>query len=219
MEKKKFAVVLSGSGVYDGAEIHEATLTMLAIMKEGATYQCFAPDIPQHHVVNHITGEEMQETRNVLVEAARIARGDIKPLNEFDAQNFDALIFPGGFGAAKNLSTVAFDGPDAKVNPEVESAVKKMLELGKPIGALCISPAFIAKIIGDEVEVTIGSDQGTATAINSMGGVHVETTHGEVVVDKKHNVYTTPCYMLDATIIDIDNGATNVVKAMMEGMG
>ena len=218
MEKKKFAVVLSGCGVYDGAEIHEATLTMLAIMKQGGTYQCFAPDIPQHHVINHLNGEEMDETRNVLIESARIARGNIKPLTEFDGNDFDALIFPGGFGAAKNLSTVAFKGPDAEVNPDIEKAVKQMLDLGKPIGALCISPAFIAKIIGDGVEVTIGSDPGTADAIGSMGAIHVNTSHGEVVVDKKHNVFTTPCYMLDATIIDIENGATNVVKAMMEGL-
>ena len=218
MKEKKFAVVLSGSGVYDGAEIHEATLTMLAIMKQGGTYQCFAPDIPQHHVVNHLTGDEMNETRNVLIEAARIARGNIKPLSEFDGNDFDALIFPGGFGAAKNLSTVAFKGADAKVNPEVDKAVKQMLDLGKPIGALCISPAFIAKVIGDDVEVTIGSDPGTASAISAFGGKHIETTHGEVVVDKKHNVFTTPCYMLDATIVDIDSGATNVVRRMMEAM-
>ena len=216
MENKKFAVVLSGSGVYDGAEIHEATLTMLAIMKQGGTYQCFAPDIPQYHVINHLTGDEMDETRNVLVESARIARGNIKPLTEFDGNDFDALIFPGGFGAAKNLSTVAFKGADAEVNPEVESAVKQMLDLGKPIGALCISPAFIAKIIGNDVEVTIGSDEGTAGAIDAMGAKHIVTTHGEVVIDKKYNVFTTPCYMLDATIIDIDNGATNVVKAMIK---
>jgi len=218
MEKKKFAVVLSGSGVYDGAEIHEATLTMLAIMKQGGTYQCFAPDVNQHHVINHLTGDEMNESRNVLIESARIARGDIKTLSEFDGQDFDALIFPGGFGAAKNLSTVAFKGPGAKVNPEVEKAVKQMLDLGKPIGALCIAPAFIAKIIGDNVEVTIGSDEGTAGAINAMGGKHVVTTHGEVVHDNQHNVFTTPCYMLDATIVDIENGATNVVKALMESM-
>jgi len=218
MEKKKFAVVLSGSGVYDGAEIHEATLTMLAIMKQGGTYQCFAPDVNQHHVINHLTGDEMNESRNVLIESARIARGDIKTLSEFDGQDFDALIFPGGFGAAKNLSTVAFKGPEAKVNPEVEKAVKQMLDLGKPIGALCIAPAFIAKIIGDNVEVTIGSDEGTAGAINVMGGKHVVTTHGEVIVDKSHNVFTTPCYMLDATILDIEQGAMNVVKEMMESM-
>lgn len=216
MSNKKFAVVLSGSGVYDGAEIHEATLTMLSIMKQGGTYQCFAPDIPQHHVINHLNGDEMNETRNVLIEAARIARGNIKPMNEFDGKNFDALIFPGGFGAAKNLSTVAFKGAEAEVNPEVESAVKQMLDLGKPIGALCISPAFIAKIIGNDVEVTIGSDEGTAGAIDAMGAKHIVTTHGEVVIDKKYNVFTTPCYMLDATIVDIDNGATNVVRAMME---
>ena len=218
MSNKKFAVVLSGSGVYDGAEIHESTLTMLAIMKHGASYQCFAPDIDQHHVINHLTGDEMNEKRNVLVEAARIARGNIKPLTEFDGNDFDALIFPGGFGAAKNLSSVAFKGPDAEVNPEVEQAVKQMLEMGKPVGALCISPAFVAKIIGDGVEVTIGSDPGTADAINTMGARHVDTSHGEVIVDKKYNVFTTPCYMLDATIMDIDNGAMNIVAAMMESL-
>lgn len=218
MEKKKFAVILSGSGVYDGSEIHEATLTMLAIMKNGGTYQCFAPDIYQHHVINHLNGEEMQERRNVLVESARIARGAVKPMSNFDGKEFDAIIFPGGFGAAKNLSTVAFDGADATINPNVEKAVLQMIELKKPIGALCISPAFIAKIIGDKVEVTIGSDEGTAKAIEDMGAKHIVTTHGEVVIDKKHNVFTTPCYMLDATILDIEQGATNVVKAMMEEM-
>lgn len=218
MEKKKFAVVLAGSGVYDGAEIHEATLTMLAIMKHGATYQCLAPDIKQHHVINHITGEEMQESRNVLIESARIARGDIKPLSEFDGNDFDALIFPGGFGAAKNLSTVAFDGPDAKVNPDVEKVVLQMVELKKPIGALCIAPAFIAKILKD-VSVTIGQDKGTAEAIEAMGATHVETDHGDVVMDEEKLIFTTPCYMLDATILDIDDGANNIVKEMIEKMG
>lgn len=215
MGKKKFAVVLSGSGVYDGAEIHEATLTMLAIMRQGGIYQCFAPDIPQHHVINHLTGKEMDETRNVLVESARIARGNIKPLNEFNGKDFDALIFPGGFGAAKNLSTVAFDGANASVNPEVEEAVKQMIELKKPIGALCISPTFIAKILKD-VSVTIGQDKGTAEAIEAMGATHIETDHGDVVFDEEKLVFTTPCYMLDATILDIDDGTTNVVKSMME---
>ncbi|MCF6342410.1 MAG: isoprenoid biosynthesis glyoxalase ElbB [Bacteroidales bacterium] len=214
---KKFAVVLSGCGVYDGAEIHEATLTMLAIMRQGGTYQCFAPDIPQHHVINHLNGEEMDESRNVLVESARIARGDIKALSDFDGKDFDALIFPGGFGAAKNLSTVAFDGPKASVNPDVERAVKQMSELKKPIGALCISPAFIAKIL-TEVNVTIGTDKGTAQAIEAMGATHIETTHGDVVFDEDKLVFTTPCYMLDATILDIDDGASNVVREMMKVM-
>ncbi len=214
MEKKKFAVVLSGCGVYDGAEIHEATMTMLSILEEGAVYQCFAPDIPQYHVINHLTGEEMDESRNVLVESARIARGDIKPLSDFKASDYDALIFPGGFGAAKNLSTVAFDGPNATVNPQVEDAIKQMLTVHKPIGALCISPAVVARVI-QGVEVTIGNDPGTAEAIEKMGSKHVVTTHGQVVHDHKYNVFTTPCYMLDATILDIKEDAGLVVKEMM----
>ncbi len=217
MKKKKFAIVLAGCGVYDGAEIHEATLTMLAIMRQGAAYSCFAPDIPQYHVINHLTGKEMDETRNVLIESARIARGDILPLNEFDGNNFDALIFPGGFGAAKNLSTVAFEGAGAKVNSDVEKAVLQMVELKKPIGALCISPAFIAKILKD-VSVTIGQDKGTSEAIEAMGATHIETDHGDVVFDEEKLVFTTPCYMLDATILDIDDGAVNIVKAMLEKM-
>lgn len=217
MEKKKFAVVLSGCGVFDGAEIHEATLTLLAIMRQGAVYQCFAPDIKHHHVINHISGDEMNETRNVLVESARIARGDIKPLNEFNGNDFDALIFPGGFGAAKNLSTVAFKGPDAVVNPEVEKVVLQMVELKKPVGALCIAPAFIAKILKD-ISVTIGTDKGTIEAIEAMGASHVETDHGDVVFDENSLIFTTPCYMLDATILDIDDGANNIVKAILKKM-
>ena len=215
MRNKKFAVVLSGCGVYDGAEIHEATMTMLAIKEAGADYQCFAPDIEQYHVINHLNGEVMNESRNVLVESARIARGDIKPLSEFKAADYDALIFPGGFGAAKNLSTVAFDGPDAKVNPEVEDAIKQMLAEHKPIGALCISPAVVARVI-QGVEVTIGNDPGTAEAIEKMGSKHIVSTHGQVVHDHKYNVFTTPCYMLDATILDIKEDATIVVNEMMK---
>jgi enhancing lycopene biosynthesis protein 2 len=136
-------------------------------------------------------------------------------LSEYKAEAFDALIFPGGFGAAKNLSTVAFDGPDAKVNPEVEASIKSTLALHKPIGALCISPAVVAKVI-EGVEVTIGNDPGTAEAIEKMGSKHVVTTHGQVVHDHKYNVFTTPCYMLDATILDIKEDAGLVVKEMMK---
>ena len=214
---KKFAVVLSGSGVYDGAEIHEATLTMLAIVRQGAEYQCFAPTINQHHVINHLNGEEVNETRNVLVESARIARGNIKDLGDFNGNDFDAIIFPGGFGVAKNLSTVAFEGASATVLPEVEKAIKQMFDLKKPIGALCISPTIIAKVLGD-VNVTIGQDEGTAEVIEAFGATHVETDNGVVVFDEENLVFTTPCYMLDATILDIDDGATNVVYAMLEMM-
>jgi enhancing lycopene biosynthesis protein 2 len=212
---KKFAVVLSGNGVFDGAEIHEATLSLYAIAKKGASYEIFAPDIPQHHVINHITGEEMDETRNVLVESSRIARGNIKPLSEFSGKDFDALVFPGGFGAAKNLSSFAFDGENCKVNPDVEKAIREMISLGKPVGALCISPVILAKVLGD-VELTIGMDTDTAEAIEKMGATHTMTSHGEVVVDKKYKVVTTPCYMLDATIDQIGDGASNVIDAVLE---
>ena len=214
---KKFAVVLSGCGVFDGAEIHEATLTLLAIAQQGASYEIFAPDIDQYHVINHLTHKEMAEKRNVLVESARIARGKISPLSRFDARNFDAIIFPGGFGAAKNLSTVAFDGPNAKVNSDVTVAVRTMHKAGKPIGALCIAPAVIARILG-HVEVTIGNDPGTAGAIEQMGGKHIRATHGEVVVDKANKVFTTPCYMLDATIVQIYEGASNIVREVLKSI-
>ncbi len=212
---KNIAVVLSGNGVFDGAEIHEATLTLLAISKKGANYQCFAPDINQAHVINHITGEEMDETRNVLVEAARIARGNIKPLSEYKASNFDAIVFPGGFGAAKNLCTFAFDGANCKVNADVEKAIRSTIVAEKPVGALCISPAIIAKVLGD-VKVTIGQDLNTAEVIETLGATHVLTTHGEIVVDEKYKLVTTPCYMLDATISQIAEGADNVISKILE---
>lgn len=212
---KKIAVVLSGCGVYDGAEIHESTLTMLAIAQQGAGYQCFAPDMEQAHVVNHLTGKEMNEKRNVLVEAARIARGDIKPLSEYNPAEYDAIVFPGGFGAAKNLCTFAFDGPDCSVNPYVEAAIRSTVKAEKPVGALCISPAVVAKVLGD-VNVTIGQDKGTAEAIEKLGATHTTTTHGEIVVDEKYKLVTTPCYMLDATISQIADGANNIVAKILE---
>ncbi len=212
---KKFAVVLAGCGVYDGAEIHEATLTLYAIVKNGGSYEVFAPDIDQHHVINHLTGEEMNESRNVLVESARIARGNIKPLSEFKPEAFDALIFPGGFGAAKNLSTFAFDGTECSVNRDVKNAILGMRDAGKPIGALCISPVILARVLGD-VELTIGQDASTASAVENLGATHKKTNHGEVVVDEGNKVVTTPCYMLDATIAQVGDGADNVVKAIMK---
>jgi len=216
-DKKRIAVVLSGSGVFDGSEIHESVFTLWAIAKAGAEYEIFAPDMDQFHVVNHITGDEMDEKRNVLVESARIARGDIKPLSKFNASDFDALMFPGGFGAAKNLSTFAFDNADCTVHPEVEKAVLDINEAGKPIGALCISPVILARVLNN-VEMTIGSDLGTAEAIKTMGASHVNTTHGQVITDKAQKIATTPCYMLDATITQIAEGAENVVNAVLKMM-
>jgi enhancing lycopene biosynthesis protein 2 len=212
---KKIAVVLAGNGVYDGAEIHEATLTLLAIARHGAQYQCFAPDINQAHVVNHLTGKEMAETRNVLVEAARIARGKIKPLSAYNASEFDAIIFPGGFGVAKNLCTFAIEGIKCSVNPDVEKAIRSTIVAEKPLGALCIAPVLIAKVLGD-VEITIGQNEETAKAIETFGGIHKKTSHGEIVVDKKYKIVTSPCYMLDATIDQIADGTENVVRKILE---
>lgn len=212
--KKKIAVVLAGCGVYDGAEIHEATLSLLAIARQGAEYQCFAPDINQAHVVNHLTGQVMPEHRNVLVEAARIARGKIKPLSAFKAADYDAILFPGGFGAAKNLCDYAFKGADCTVSPEVERAIKSAAAAAKPIGALCIAPVILAKVLG-HVEVTIGDDAVTSGDIEKMGGIHVATRHAEIIIDRKHKLVTSPCYMLNATIDQIADGAESTVKALL----
>ena len=214
-EKKRFAVILSGCGNKDGAEIHESVMTLWAIHKHGADYQCFAPDIPQHHVLNFITGREMAESRNVLVESARIARGDIKNLKEYKAADYDGLIMPGGLGVAKNLSNFAFAGPDCKVNEDVARAVKETAAEKKPIGALCIAPAIIAKLLGN-VTVTIGQDPATEAALIRMGAAHEKTSHGEIAIDKQHKVVTTPCYMLDARVDQIGAGAENLVMALLE---
>lgn len=214
--KLRIGVVLSGCGVYDGAEIHEAVCTLLAIDRAGAEAVCYAPNVAQAHVIDHTTGQETGETRNVLAESARIARGKIKNLASFQAGDVDALIFPGGFGAAKNLSTFAFQGPDCTVNPDVEKAVRAVKAAGKPIGALCIAPAILAKLLGNEgVELTIGSDAGTAQALETLGAKHRVTTHCEVVVDKAHKVVTAPCYMLDASVAQIADGAANAVNALI----
>lgn len=214
-ENKKIAVVLSGCGVYDGAEIHEAVFTLWAIAKAGFQYKIFAPDIEQHHVINHLTGQETKESRNVLIESARIARGDINPITNLNSNNFDAVIFPGGFGVAKNLCSFAFEGADCKVNPEVESVIRKFHAKEKPIGALCISPVMVAKVLKN-IKLTIGSDASTIEAIEKMGNTHIEARLGQVVIDRRHKIASTPCYMLDSDIIKIAESATKIVDAVIE---
>lgn len=217
MRKKNFAVILSGCGHQDGAEIHEATLTLWAIHKNGAKFQCYAPDIKQHHVLNHMTGQEMNEKRNVLIESARIARGKIASLATFSPESADALIIPGGFGAAKNLSSYAFDGAKCTVNTDVATAIKAMHAAGKPIGALCIAPVIIAKVLGD-VTLTIGQDPGTADNLAAMGARHQPTLQGEIVVDRERKIVSTPCYMLNSRIDQIAEGADKLVLAMLDLM-
>jgi enhancing lycopene biosynthesis protein 2 len=216
-KEKKFAVILSGCGVLDGAEIHESVMTLYAIAKNGGVYEVFAPDIQQLHVVNHYNQKEMPGPRNVLIESARIARGRISPLSKFNAANFDALIFPGGFGVAKNLCDYAFKDADCTVNEEVAAAIRSMAKAGKPIGALCISPVLLAKVL-ENVTVTLGNDPASARSVEKMGALHKITTHGQVVIDEKHKLVTSPCYMLDANIIQISEGIDHTVKVMMELM-
>lgn len=212
---KKVAVVLSGCGVFDGSEIHEATSTLIALSMRGIAYQCFAPNIPQHQVINHLTGEEMNESRNVLVESARIARGDIKDLGDFSAEEYDAVIFPGGFGVAKNLCNLAFDGAACEVNEEIRKVILWMVKLEKPIGALCIAPAMMAKVL-PQADITVGQDKNTISVIEQMEAIHHETENCEVIVDEKYKLVTSPCYMLDATIAEVFQGALNVVDEVIQ---
>ncbi|MED5423612.1 MAG: isoprenoid biosynthesis glyoxalase ElbB [Pseudomonadota bacterium] len=212
---KNIAVILSGCGVFDGAEIHESVCTFLALDKAGANYSVFAPDMDQHHVINHITGEEMDETRNVMVEAARISRGAINDLADFDADDFDAVILTGGFGAAKNLSSFAFDGAEASVNDDVKAALQAMKREGKPIGALCISPAILAAVFGD-VLVTVGADEATIGEIEACGARHQVTGNDEIVIDAANKIVTSPCYMLDTSVKHIAIGAENTVNALLD---
>jgi len=214
-DKKSIAVILSGSGNQDGSEIHEATLTLWAIHKNGADYQCYAPDIMQHHVLNHLTGKEMDETRNVLIESARIARGNVKNLEKFDQTKHDALVIPGGLGAVKNLSSFAFEGEHCKVNAEVKRAVQQMTEADKPIGALCIAPVLLAKII-DDVLITVGQNPDVIKKVNTMGGRHETTVQGEITVDSIRKLVTTPCYMLEARVDQIGDGADKLIQKILQ---
>lgn len=201
---QKVAVVLSGCGVYDGSEIHEATLSLYALSKYGFHYSCFAPDTNQHHVINHLSGEIMPEKRNVLIESARIARGKIKPLTKLETGEFDAVLFPGGTGAAKNLSNFAFKGEKLDVSEEVSEVLRSFHAASKPIVALCIAPVLVAKTLG--ATVTIGTDISTAEKIVSMGGKHQNCQYNQVLVDEVNKVISTPCYMLASSVYETGEG-------------
>lgn len=218
----KIGVIFSGSGVYDGTEIHEGVFTLLAISKVGAEAVCFGPDINQHHVINHITGEEMNETRNVLVESARITRGDIQSLEKFDSAELDALVLPGGFGAAKNLTGWAFSGPDGEINDRVKHAIISMVKANKPIAGLCMGPTVIAKALensGFSATLTVGSTDAPSPyeidaisqGMEKTGAIVVMKTIEEISVDMENKIVTAPCYMMDGDILQI---RTNVQKAI-----
>ncbi len=213
---KKIAVVLSGCGVFDGSEIHEAVLTMLYIAKAGASYQCFAPDIEQMHVLNHMNGEEMPHSRNVMVEASRICRGEIKPISQLHAQDFDAVILPGGFGAAKNLSNFATKGAACEIEANTLVALKDFAKANKPAGYICISPALVPLVYPKQVKSTIGNDPDAANAIEQMGGQHIECKVDDIVYDQANKLVTTPAYMLATSITEADAGISKLVAKVIE---
>jgi enhancing lycopene biosynthesis protein 2 len=215
---KKIGVILSGCGVYDGAEIHESVVTLLAIDRNGAEAVMCAPNVDQLHVVNHLTGEvDEGATRNVLVESARIARGEIRDVAEVSANELDALILPGGFGAAKNLCDFAVNGPDCEVDAGVAALVRSVHEQGKPVAAVCIAPALLAKVLGSEgPELTIGNDADTAGAMATMGAAHVECPVTEFVVDRDRKLVTSPAYMLAQSISEAAEGIEKTVAALIE---
>ncbi|ABP62301.1 isoprenoid biosynthesis glyoxalase ElbB [Enterobacter sp. 638] len=212
---KKVGVVLSGCGVYDGAEIHESVLTLLALAKQGAEAVCFAPDKNQVDVINHLSGEPMSETRNVLIEAARIARGNILPLAQANADELDALIVPGGFGAAKNLSTFASQGSECHVDSALQALAQRMHALGKPLGFMCIAPAMLPKIFDFPLRLTIGTDIDTAEVIEEMGGEHVPCPVDDIVVDEENKIVTTPAYMVAQNIAEASTGIDKLVDRVL----
>jgi enhancing lycopene biosynthesis protein 2 len=213
---KKIAVILSGCGVYDGAEIHESVLTLLRLDQRGAVVQCFAPNVTQLHVVDHYSGDEMDETRNVLVESARIARGQIKDVKELHVGDFDAVILPGGFGVAKNLSDFVVSGANCNVQADVLSATQAFVKAGKPVGLMCIAPALAAKIFGAGVICTIGKDHDTAAALVQMGAEHHECEVSDIVEDAQHKLVTTPAYMLAQSISEAAAGINKLVDRVLE---
>jgi len=212
---KKVGVVLSGCGVYDGAEITESVLTLLALSRGGAQAICFAPDKVQSDIINHLTGEAMADSRNVLIEAARIARGDIHPLNMAKAEALDALIVPGGFGAAKNLSNFAAQGSQCEVDDDLKALALQMHQQGKPLGFICIAPALLPKIFDFPLRLTIGTDIDTAEVIEEMGGEHVPCPVEDIVVDEDNKIVTTPAYMLAQTIAEAAAGIDKLVARVL----
>ncbi len=218
----RVGVVLSGCGVFDGAEVHEATLTLLHLAQAGTEVTCLAPNIPQAHVMDHQAGHVAEgESRNVMTEAARIARGPVADIATAKAADFDAVIFPGGFGAAKNLSNLAFAGSPDEMTVEAgtQNLVEDMFAAGKPLGFICITPASVAAIAlkGKRLKLTIGSDDDpTAGAVNALGHTHVAAKVNEIVIDDAHNIVSTPAYMLAESIAEANSGIIKLVTEILK---
>lgn len=213
----KVGVLLSGCGFLDGSEIHEAVLTMLCLDRRGAQRVCIAPSAPQTEVVDHASKSKTDERRSMLAEAARIARARITDLAEVRVDQLDALILPGGFGAAKNLCDFAYAGDKAKPRADVAKLLREVHAAGKPIGAICIAPAVVAAVLGRQLHptLTIGDDAGTATALRAMGVVHQDCAVTDCVTDERNRIVTTPAYMYDARIADVATGIDKLVAAVL----
>ncbi|MFQ6610930.1 MAG: isoprenoid biosynthesis glyoxalase ElbB [Fidelibacterota bacterium] len=214
----KVGVCLSGCGFMDGAEIQESVLTILALDRADAQMIFMAPDIPQTQVVNHQTGAQTSETRNVLVESARITRGNVRDIKTVNPDEMDALIFPGGFGAALNLSDFGIQGASGSVNPEVQRLIQGMIGAGKPIGVICIAPAMAAKAISNVTKgakLTIGNDKNTASEMEKLGVFHTECAVQNFVTDEKYKIVSTPAYMLGPRISDVAKGIDGLVKKVL----
>lgn len=214
---KKIAVILAGCGRFDGSEIHESVLTLLSIEQSGATYQCFSLDQAQDHVTNHLTEETVsKETRNMMVESARIARGNVRKLEEINVSEFDALIIPGGNGVAYNLFNIAIKGKDYTVNSQVKKTCLEFSKHSKPVGFICIAPAMIPGIYGPGVELTIGNDKGTADLLSSLGAKHFDCTVNQIHFDSTHKIVTTPAYMLAKNISEAYSGIKKLVDEVVK---
>ncbi|MEA2116901.1 isoprenoid biosynthesis glyoxalase ElbB [Halovibrio sp. HP20-50] len=216
---KQVAVILAGCGVYDGSDIYETTLTLLRLDQLGIGYRCFAPDIEQHDVVNHLTQEVVDgEQRNVLQESARLARGEISPLNALVADDFEAVIVPGGFGVAKNLSDFASAGDNMQVLDALKQALSSFRAEAKPIGLMCIAPVLVPRLFDDGIAVTVGNDPAVSGAISAMGGLHRSCGVEDIVVDIEHRVVTTPAYMLATRISEAAIGIFKLVDRVADMM-
>lgn len=223
----KIGLLLSGCGVYDGAEIQESVLAMLAIQEVGATYECISINQNQHHVINHLDGSVMEENRNMLVESARIARGNVRDLKDVEIRDFDALVIPGGFGSAKNFSSWAFDGPNATLLPEIKLLIVNCINAGVPIAALCVSPILIAKALEDtelHPNLTMGKDgepspyeiESFHQGLRSLGAQTEERSLEDILIDKKLKIVTAPCYMHEANILEIRNNIKRAIEALIK---
>ena len=212
---KKIAVLLSGCGVFDGAEIHEAVLTLLSIDNNGAQYQCVAPNVWQRQVVNHLTQKMSDEMRNVLVESARIARGEIKDIATVKASDFDAAIFPGGLGAVTNLSDFAAQGENCQLEASTLKFARAMYDAKKPLGFVCISPVLAAKICDAGIKLTVGNDEEVSKKLKAMGAAPEDCSADNIVVDNEHNIVSTPAYMLGKGPAEIYQGIEAMVRHIL----